>query len=59
MKPVREGERRSRRKLGLSPEFKAEDLPVRTKRPKVLVQAPDRGTRNHKLYVFLLFIFDI
>ena len=39
MKPVREGERRSRRKLGLAPEFKAEDLPVRTRRPKVLVQA--------------------
>ncbi len=40
MKPVREGERRSRRKLGLAPEFKASDLPVRTRRPKVLVQAP-------------------
>ena len=39
MKPVREGERRSRRKLGLAPEFKAEDLPVRTRRPRVLVQA--------------------
>ena len=38
MKPVREGERRSRRKLGLAPEFKAEDLPVRTRRPRVLVQ---------------------
>ena len=41
MKPVREGERRSRRKLGLAPEFKAEDLPVRTRRPRVLVQAPE------------------
>ena len=40
MKPVREGERRSRRKLGLAPEFKASDLPVRTRRPRVLVQAP-------------------
>ena len=39
VKPVREGERRSRRKLGLAPEFKAEDLPVRTRRPRVLVQA--------------------
>ena len=39
MKPVRQGERRSRRKLGLAPEFKAEDLPVRTRRPRVLVQA--------------------
>ena len=39
MKPVREGERRSRRKMGLAPEFKAEDLPVRTRRPRVLVQA--------------------
>ncbi len=38
MKPVREGERRSRRKLGLAPEFKAEDLPVRTRRPRVQVQ---------------------
>ena len=38
VKPVREGERRSRRKLGLAPEFKAEDLPVRTRRPRVLVQ---------------------
>ena len=37
MKHVREGERRSRRKLGLSQEIKAEDLPVRTRRPKVLV----------------------
>jgi len=39
VKPVREGERRSRRKLGLAPEYKAEDLPVRTRRPRVLVQA--------------------
>ena len=39
VKPVREGERRSRRKLGLAPEFKAEDLPVRTRHPRVLVQA--------------------
>jgi hypothetical protein len=38
VKPVRQGERRSRRKLGLAPEFKAEDLPVRTRRPRVLVQ---------------------
>ena len=38
VKPVREGERRSRRKLGLAPEFKAEDLPVRTRRPRVQVQ---------------------
>jgi hypothetical protein len=37
MKHVRDGERRSRRKLGLSQEIKAEDLPVRTRRPKVLV----------------------
>ena len=41
MKPVRQGERRSRRKLGLAPEYKAEDLPVRTRRPRVLVQAPE------------------
>ena len=41
VKPVRGGERRSRRKLGLAPEFKAEDLPVRTRRPRVLVQAPE------------------
>ena len=41
MKPVRQGERRSRRKLGLAPEFKAEDLPVRTRRPRVLVQAAE------------------
>ena len=41
VKPVREGERRSRRKLGLAPEFKAEDLPVRTRHPRVLVQAPE------------------
>ena len=41
VKPVREGERRSRRKLGLAPEFKAEDLPVRTRRPRVLVQVPE------------------
>jgi len=41
VKPVREGERRSRRKLGLAPEFKAEDLPVRTRRPRVLVQASE------------------
>ena len=40
VKPVREGERRSRRKLGLAPEFKASDLPVCTRRPRVLVQAP-------------------
>ena len=33
------GERRSRRKLGLAPEYKAEDLPVRTRRRRVLVQA--------------------
>lgn len=39
MKPVREGERRSRRKLGQAPEFKAEVLPARTRRPKVLVRA--------------------
>ena len=39
MKPVRQGERRSRRKLGLAPEYTAEDLPVRTRRPRVLVQA--------------------
>jgi len=38
VKPVRQGERRSRRKLGLAPEFKAEDLPVRTRRPRVQVQ---------------------
>ena len=44
IKHVREGERRSRRKLGLSQEIKAEDLPVRTRRPKVLVQARGRGT---------------
>jgi len=41
VKPVREGERRSRRKLGLAPEFKAEDLPVWTRRPRVLVQASE------------------
>ena len=41
VKPVRQGERRSRRKLGLAPEYKAEDLPVRTRRPRVLVQAPE------------------
>ena len=41
VKPVRQGERRSRRKLGLAPEFKAEDLPVRTRRPRVLVQAAE------------------
>ena len=40
VKPVREVERRSRRKLGLAPEFKALDLSVRTRRPRVLVQAP-------------------
>jgi hypothetical protein len=40
LKPVREGERRSRRKLGLAPELKASDLPVRTRRPRVLVQVP-------------------
>ena len=44
MKHVREGERRSRPKLGLSPELKAEELPVRTRRPKVLVQIRGRGT---------------
>ena len=44
MKHVREGERLSRRKLGLSPELKAEDLPVRTRRAKVLVQSRGRGT---------------
>jgi hypothetical protein len=27
--------------LGLSPEFKAEDLPVRTRRPNVLVEVPE------------------
>ena len=31
VKPVREEERRSRRKLGLAPEFKASDLPIRTR----------------------------
>ena len=41
VKPVRQGERRSRRKLGLAPEYKAEDLPVRTRRPRILVQAPE------------------
>ena len=40
MKSVHEGERRSRRKLGLTPEFKTSDLPVRTRRLRVLVQAP-------------------
>jgi hypothetical protein len=45
MKHVREGERGYRRKLKLSPEIKAENLPVWTKRPKVLVQARGRGTR--------------
>jgi len=44
MKPVREGERRSRRMLGLAPEFKAEDLPFRTRRPKFLAQACGRST---------------
>ena len=44
MKHVREGERRTRHKLGLSPELKAEYLPVRTRRPKVLVQTRGRGT---------------
>jgi hypothetical protein len=39
VKSVREGERRSRRKLGIAPEFKAEDLPVRTRRPRVQVQS--------------------
>ena len=39
MKPVRQGKRRSRHKFGLAPEVKAEDLPVRTRRPRVLVQA--------------------
>jgi len=46
MKPFREGERRSRRNLGLAPESKAEDLPV-------------RSLRSHKLYVILIFEFDI
>ena len=43
MKPVSEDERRcrSRRKLGLAQEFKAEDLPVHTRRVKVVVQAPE------------------
>ena len=41
LKPVRQGERRSRRKLGLAPEYKAEDLQVRTRRRRVLVQAPE------------------
>ena len=27
--------------MGLSPEFKAEDLPVRTRRPNVLVEVPE------------------
>jgi len=36
-KPFREGEHRSRRKLGLSPEFKAEDLPVRTSVLRLIV----------------------
>jgi hypothetical protein len=49
VKPVREGERRSRRKLGLAPEFKAEDLPVRTRRPRVLVQAPEPVPVNIQL----------
>ena len=39
VKPVREGKRRSRRKLGLAPEFTAEDLPVRTRRLRVQVQS--------------------
>ena len=39
MKPVREGDRRSRRKLGLAPDFKAEDLPDRTGHPRVQVQS--------------------
>ena len=45
MKPVRQGERRSRRKLGLAPEFKADDLPLRTRYPRVQVQsAPMENT---------------
>ena len=39
VKPVREGERRSRRKLGLAPDFKAEDLPDRTRHRRVQVQS--------------------
>ena len=39
MKPVRKRERRSRRKLGLAPDFKAEDLPDRTRHPRVQVQS--------------------
>ena len=50
MKPVREGERHSRRKLGLSPEFKAEDLPVRTRHPKVLIQARGISTGTSRGY---------
>lgn len=50
MKPVREGERHSRRKLGLSPEFKAEDLPVRTRHPKVLIQARGISTCTSRGY---------
>ena len=42
MKHVREGERRSRRKLDLSPELKT--YPFETRRPKVLVQTRGRGT---------------
>jgi hypothetical protein len=40
VKLVREGERRSRRKLGLAPEFMVLDLTVHTRRPRVLIQAP-------------------
>ena len=40
MKLVREGERRSRRKLGLAPEFMVLYLTVHTRRPRVLIQAP-------------------
>jgi hypothetical protein len=43
MKHVREGERRSRRKLGLSPELKT--YPFEIRRLKVLVQTRGRGTR--------------
>ena len=38
-KPVREGERRSRHMLGLSPEFQAGDLPIRIRCAKILVQS--------------------
>ena len=39
MKPVREGDGRSRRKLGLASDLKAEDLPDRTRHPRVQVQS--------------------